>query len=486
MKTDTRIDGWTASQAPEFAWLIVGLLGLPLAAGWLWLAWGSPLALLCWVCLGAMLRYWHGGNVRWTHLAKNLFAVILIAPLATGILIPVEYSDASLISVSFFGYIFAAVFTMGYFGPIGVVTGIAAVPVLYGIWTLPESLPSETAIPLFLLGGLVAIFVDPTATGILMVASLFYCVLVLLFTWRTTASIGLVTVLFAVSVGLAGIVGTLAKDGLVLMTVGCIFVLFGTLIAMAKDAPTGSELQQVTQFHEYWKDANHYPLTGIGLLVFAGLLLVLSIDLSEGELGLTPMIAFKAITASLLALGLWLLPGVLGCDIRSRTRHLRSAGLCQRDLHRLRPEPDLPWMLRWTGRTLYEEVPRQHDGLAVRLLCRHCGGQDIIVARCLLGVIGALPGTPDTDDERHVLLYEAATGQAISADIDRLDLYPPPPGTGLDWDHAVNAVVNALSEDHHRSHPLKRIPVRLHGGLVLPANARRVLDAHFANVTVLG
>lgn len=72
---------------------------------------------------------------------------------------------------------------------------------------------------------------------------------------------------------------------------------------------------------------------------------------------------------------------------------------------------------------------------------------------------------------------------ARSADIDRLDIHPSPPGQTLDYDYAVNAVLNAVSEDHHRSQPLKRIPVRIHGPPPLPENTRRMLADRFGRIT---
>ena len=53
----------------------------------------------------------------------------------------------------------------------------------------------------------------------------------------------------------------------------------------------------------------------------------------------------------------------------------------------------------------------------------------------------------------------------------------------LDYDYAVNSVLNALSEDHHRSRSLKKIPVRIHGQLLLPENTRRMLADRFNLLT---
>ncbi|MGH8550654.1 MAG: hypothetical protein ACRERU_19040 [Methylococcales bacterium] len=85
-------------------------------------------------------------------------------------------------------------------------------------------------------------------------------------------------------------------------------------------------------------------------------------------------------------------------------------------------------------------------------------------------------------DEPSVSLFNPSTRQAISADIDCLDVYPPPPGQTIDYDYAVNAVLNALSEDHHRSRRLKQIPVRVHGHPPLPENTRRMLADRFGPI----
>jgi HEAT repeat protein len=192
--------------------------------------------------------------------------------------------------------------------------------------------------------------------------------------------------------------------------------------------------------------------------------------------------AVERMSDSLVVCGLvvagWVLFGAL-----ARPR-VKRGQVCRRDFHRVLADPKLPWPVRWSRGVLYEEVPKRHQRLQDYLTCIHCGGNDTIIAHRRIGVIGALPGTPDTDDERRLLLYDPATGRAISADIDQLELHPPPPGVPFEWDHAVNAIVNALTEDHRRSHPLKDIPVFSHAGLTLPENARRVLTAHLGPVSV--
>lgn len=154
--------------------------------------------------------------------------------------------------------------------------------------------------------------------------------------------------------------------------------------------------------------------------------------------------------------------------------------ICQQDCHRAYT-PDLPWPVRWSGRLLMEEVPRQHQDFADYFVCRSCGQGDFVIAQRLIGVIGARPSATAAG-ELNVSIFDPASRQARSADIDYLDIYPPPPGQTLDYDYAVNAVLIALSEDHHRSRPLKKIPVWVHGQPPLPENTRRVLADHFGHI----
>jgi hypothetical protein len=464
MGTHTGLGGSDAPRSAVLALLVVLLLAPVLGAGWLWLAPESPISWILWGGLGAVLRYWHRGNVRWTRLARVLFAVILLSATCSALVLA--------------GDIFVVPF--------------AALMFMAG-WDRQEHANSE---------------VVPAA---LLLAMLFSVV---------SLNIWLFELLFVVSwwyhfvllIGAFGSDPEKRRGGLGRRVLIAFLLLCLCHFCM--------QLPWPERFFIYIP-FNYYIILSLFLLVplYCGILLGKSTPLNLGisftsvPLLLFPLLPFPSekshssrdwfddriwfdwitdtallngVAACLFALGLWLLPSVLGVGAWLRARRMLRTGACGRDFHRLTLVPGLPWLVRWTGGQLYEEVPRRHNDLSDDLVCRECGGRDIISARQLVGVIGAMPGTPDTDDERHVLLYEPATGRAISADIDRLDLYPPPPGTALDWDHAVNAVVNALSEDHRRSHPLKRIPVRLHGGLMLPANARRVLDAHFANVTMLG
>jgi hypothetical protein len=156
--------------------------------------------------------------------------------------------------------------------------------------------------------------------------------------------------------------------------------------------------------------------------------------------------------------------------------------LCQRDYHRFRLEPGLPWPVRWSGRLLMVEEPRQHQDFADYFVCRYCGQRNFVTAKRLIGVIGAMPSAT-ASGELSVSLFNPDSRQACSADIDRLDLYPPLPDQTLDYDYAVNSVLNALSEDHHRSRALKKIPVRIHDQLSLPENTRRMLADRFTLLT---
>lgn len=128
------------------------------------------------------------------------------------------------------------------------------------------------------------------------------------------------------------------------------------------------------------------------------------------------------------------------------------------------------------------EKPRWNQNFADYFVCRCCGRrEDFVTARRVIGVIGAMPSATETG-ELSVSLFNPITRQTKSADIDRLDLHPPIDGQTLDYDYAVNAVLNALSEDHHRSRRLKQIPVRIHGRLSLPENTHRMLADRFGRI----
>jgi hypothetical protein len=157
--------------------------------------------------------------------------------------------------------------------------------------------------------------------------------------------------------------------------------------------------------------------------------------------------------------------------------------LCQRDYHHFQLGRGLPWPVRWSGRLLIVEEPRQHEDFAEYFVCRYCGDHtEFVTAQHLTGVIGAVPAAT-APGELSISLFDSASRQARSADIDRLDLYSPLPDQTLDYDYAVNSVLNALSEGHHRSRPLKRIPVRIHGQPPLPENTRRMLADRFGRIT---
>jgi len=129
------------------------------------------------------------------------------------------------------------------------------------------------------------------------------------------------------------------------------------------------------------------------------------------------------------------------------------------------------------------EEPRQHQDFADYFACRYCGKRDFVTAERVIGVIGAQPQPAGGDaSERSAPLFDPASRKARSADIDRLELYEPPPGVILDYDYAVNAVLNAPSEDHHRSRRFKQIPVRIHGHPPLPENTRRMLADRFGRI----
>ena len=204
---------------------------------------------------------------------------------------------------------------------------------------------------------------------------------------------------------------------------------------------------------------------------------------------------FTTALDSLLLIGAimlaWLVLGLMSVLLSARfwpwlkAKRQAAHRLCSRDYHRFRA-PGFPWPVRWSGRLLMVEEPRQYDDFADYFVCRYCGQREFVLAehpiKRLIGIIGAMPSAT-APSELNLSLFDPASRQACSADIDRLDLYPPSPGQTLDYDYAVNLVLNALSEDHHRRRPLKKIPVRIQGQLSLPENTRRMLTDRFNLLT---
>jgi hypothetical protein len=160
----------------------------------------------------------------------------------------------------------------------------------------------------------------------------------------------------------------------------------------------------------------------------------------------TALDSLLLIGAVLLA---WLVLGLMSLLLSARflpwlkaKRQAAHWRICQKDYHRFRLGSGLPWPVRWSGRLLMVEEPRQHEDFADYFVCRYCGDHtEFVTARCVIGVIGAMPSAA-VPDELNISLFDPASRQARSADIDRLDLYPPPPGQTLDYDYAVNAVLN--------------------------------------------
>jgi len=155
--------------------------------------------------------------------------------------------------------------------------------------------------------------------------------------------------------------------------------------------------------------------------------------------------------------------------------------LCKMDYHRFRLGPGLPKPVRWSGRLLMVEEPRLHENFVYYFVCRYCGQKEFMTVRRLIGVIGALP-MDATPDELNISLFDPDSRKAISADIDRLAIYPPPTGQSLDYNYAVNKVLDALSDDHQRRRHLRKIPVYIHGSLTLPENTRRMLARRFGRI----
>jgi len=229
--------------------------------------------------------------------------------------------------------------------------------------------------------------------------------------------------------------------------------------------------------------------TIIGPGIVAGIIAITSIlynQTTSDYFSTTILDSFLLIGAVLLA---WLALGLMSVLLSARfwpwLKAERQAAhwICQKDYHRFQLGPGLPWPVRWSGRLLMVEEPRQHWNFANYFVCRYCGDHtEFVTARRVIGVIGATPSVT-APGELSISLFDPANRQARSADIDRLDLYPPLPDQTLDYDYAVNSVLNALSEDHHRSRPLKKIPVRIHGQLSLPENTRRMLADRFNLLT---
>jgi hypothetical protein len=522
MFTDAHAAFFSPRSSPGVAWVVVLLVAPVLATGWLWLAWDSAFAWLCWICVGAVLRYWHGGHIRWTRLARLLFAAILLAPLvlflwsatigglddplAFGVPLTVfllwflatwDAPDALFSEAPAAGFLLAAVLSLYWGGTSSLFAPCYLAASFSCLWTtLAGSSESSASTPIYPYSG--SRILAPTA-GLLLAALLATSPLGLLLAELLSGSrdigifwsIGVFLIVVASACFLPQYVMSSQRlpnernhDGALtkLFDFLCFFlVALSVALVFPLYAAVGAGLMIVVAPAARKRVMESSPVTSAGLVYFA--LLVLAI-LTGGRvlISVVPSGAeLNAAGACVFALGLWLLPGVLGA---AEARRMTRTGACSRDYHRLTPAPNLHWLVRLTGHRLYEVAPRQPDDLADSFVCRKCGGRDIITARRLLGVIGALPGTPDSDEQRHVLLYAPESARGISADIDQLDLYPPQSGTALDWDHAINAVVNALTEDHDRTHPLERIPVRIHAGLMLPENARRVLAAHFGPVSV--
>ncbi len=196
---------------------------------------------------------------------------------------------------------------------------------------------------------------------------------------------------------------------------------------------------------------------------------------------------FVSALNSILLIGVvmlaWLILGMVSVFFSAhflpwlKARQKTAHWLCQTDYHRFQLS-GLPWPVRWSGRLLMVEEPRQHENFADYFVCRYCGKNEYVTVIRLVGIIGAIPSQTPVG-ELNISLYDPDSRKAISADIDRLALYPPPPGQTLDYDYAVNAVLIALSEDHHRSQPLKKIRVRIVVPYPLPENTLRMLGDRF-------
>jgi len=169
-----------------------------------------------------------------------------------------------------------------------------------------------------------------------------------------------------------------------------------------------------------------------------------------------------------------------------------SSWVCQSDYTRYTQlGSDLPWLVRWSGRFLAVEVPKKHDDFADYFVCRTCGKNRHEQAfqtsiKQIIGVIGGMTLPQETYQENGqrclaVNLFSNPERQASNADIERLYIHSPL-GETIDYDYAVNAVIIALSEDHNRPRPLKKVPVTLYGNPPLSENTRRILAKEFGKV----
>jgi hypothetical protein len=50
------------------------------------------------------------------------------------------------------------------------------------------------------------------------------------------------------------------------------------------------------------------------------------------------------------------------------------------------------------------------------------------------------------------------------------------------YDYAVNTMIIALSEDHNRPRPLKKVPVMLYGNPPISKNTRNILAKEFGQI----
>jgi hypothetical protein len=196
-----------------------------------------------------------------------------------------------------------------------------------------------------------------------------------------------------------------------------------------------------------------------------------------------------------------------------KARKAASFWVCKYDCTRTKLE-ELPWLVRWSGRFLAVEEPKKweylrlvhwkgrfltlaepqkYDDFADYFVCRTCGKNHQKQAfytdiHYIKGTIGGMSisqkiyQTKNGQTRLAVKLFPNAKGKARSADIDRLEIHELPPGETLNYDYAVNAVLIALSNDHGRKRPLKKVPVTIYGNPPLSENTRRLLANEFGEI----
>lgn len=239
------------------------------------------------------------------------------------------------------------------------------------------------------------------------------------------------------------------------------------------------------------------------VLAFAvGLLCLFAIASAPDNVPTLPWVIFIAPAAAL-----FLLFHPLAWRPWVQARRAAQEFVCGECARRYVLAPGLPWLARWTGRTLATEDPKLHDDFKDYFVCGDCGSNKhrITGIREVVGVVGGpallhgsiargWPRWPRTqeipdlvggaaarqlrdDGKFHGALWSEQDLTARHADIDRLVIRA---GNVSNYERAVNAVVNALRDDVSRPAAwCKQIPVTLEGAPTLSAGTVRMLEDTF-------